>query len=238
MKKGGSIVCVIILLFVGLAISPATGSIFEAGEKNFYNPLGDEEVVTVYFWDCTGKRLERTVTEFSESEWNNLREQISEIKATSESFEEAFDSQFDLFKEYNLIDYDITYEILEEKAMDEFKDKNPRPPRQSPIDNVIINAVCAIMFELTDGNTFVFGLNTFINLVGFDIISFHKGYATDGIFTLGGLLAQSADPGEYIGFMFGFLGYWFGTKTGTGTYSDLIVSGFTVTTTWLPLPSR
>ncbi|EMR75032.1 hypothetical protein MBGDF03_01218, partial [Thermoplasmatales archaeon SCGC AB-540-F20] len=35
---------------------------------------------------------------------------------------------------------------------------------------------------------------------------------------------------------FGFLGYWFGTKTGTGLYSDLVVSGFAVVTAWLPIP--
>lgn len=206
--------------------------------KKTYSPLGEGETVVIYFWDCTGKRPEKKVMEFTESEWNVLREQLSDIRTTRGSIEESFNGQFDLLKEYNLITGDVTYESLRAKAMERFKDRHYRPPREPLLDNVIINAVCAIMFELTDGNTFVFGLNTFINLVGFDIISFHKGYAKDGIFTLGGLLAQSADPGNYIGFMFGFLGYWFGTKTGTGTYTDLIVAGFTVTTTWLPLPSR
>jgi len=103
------------------------------------------------------------------------------------------------------------------------------------INNSIFNAICAIDFELVNGTTIVFGLNTFMNLVGFDIISIHKGYTNEGIETRG-FLTRSTDPGEYIGFMFGFLGYWFGTKTGTGVYSDLTAAGFTVVTVWLPLP--
>ena len=95
--------------------------------------------------------------------------------------------------------------------------------------------MCAIDFELTNGTTFVFGLNTFVNYIGFDIISFHHGYATNWIDTKG-LLTSSTPPGEYIGSMFGFLGYWLGEKTGTGGYSNVTVAGFTVFTAWLPIP--
>ena len=70
---------------------------------------------------------------------------------------------------------------------------------------------------------------------GFDIISFHKGYATNGIQT-NGLISDSVPPGEYAGFMFGFFGYWFGVKTSTGVYSSVTVAGLTIITVWLPIP--
>ena len=95
--------------------------------------------------------------------------------------------------------------------------------------------MCAIDFELINGTTAVFGLNTFINYVGFDIVSFHKGYATGGIDTKG-LITKSTPPGTYVGFMFGFLGYWLGEKVIAGVYSNVTVAGFTVITTWLPIP--
>ena len=95
--------------------------------------------------------------------------------------------------------------------------------------------MCGILVELNNGTTAVFGLNTFINIVGFDIVSFHKGYATGGIQTTG-LLSRSAPAGEYVGFMFGFLGYWLGEKVIAGVYSNVTVAGFTVITAWLPVP--
>ena len=234
MKQKTTILCTV-LLFVGLAISPATGG-FEADEAINYNTLGGDDVVTVYFWDCTVKPKEKIVIELSESEWNNLRDELREIRTTSESIEESFDAQFALLKEYDFISYEITYEILEQKAMDAFKNKNPRPAREPLIDNAIFNAMCAINFELDSGSTtYVFGLNTFIELIGFDIISFHSGHSPDGIETKG-VLEQSTDPGDYFGSMFGFLGYWGGTRTGIGKYKDLVIAGFTVFTAWLPSP--
>jgi len=227
MIKRGVLFCIIVLLLAGLTISPAIGSIIEAG---------DPEHVTVYFWDLTGKKPVKKVIVFTDYEWNSLRSQMKVIRTTSSSIEESFNAQFALLKQYDLISYDMTYDILEDKAMNAFEGKHYRTPRNPLPDNVIINAICAINFELKSGITFVFGLNTFINLVGFDIVSFHKGITDNGIETTG-LLKQSTDPGEYVGFMFGLLGYWFGTKTGTGWYSDLTVSGFTVFTSWVPLGS-
>jgi hypothetical protein len=225
MKRRDIEICIALLLFVGLAITPALGSIAEACTT---------DKVTVYFWDITGKRPEKKVLEFTQSDWTAFKNQVREIRATSTSMEESLNAQFALFKEKGIISYDITYETLKANAVESFKNKHYRPARETLANNIIINAICAINFELTNGSTFVFGLNTFINIVGFDIISFHKGYSPDGIQTKG-LLEQSTEPGEYIGSMFGLLGYWFGTKTGSGTYSDLVVSGFTVATTWLPL---
>ena len=236
MKIRGGIVLAIVLLFVGLIIAPATGGIIEAREP-VYSTLNEDESVSVYFWDITGKIPEKKVIEMTESEWTILQDDIRNIKTTSKSLEQSLDGQFNLFKEYGFIEGDITYESLKEKADEKFKNKPHLPPREPLNGNVILNAICAISFDLDDtSTTWVFGLNTFINLVGFDIISFHNGNSPTGISTLGGLLAQSTGPGNYIGFMFGFLGYWAGTKTATGKYSELIAAGFTVATAWIPLP--
>ena len=227
MIKRGVTFCVIILLLAGLTISPVIGSIIEADGS---------EHVKVYFWDLTGKKPIKKVIEFDDVNWNNLCSKLREIRASSSTIEESLNAQFALFKEYGLISYDITYEILELKAKQAFEGKNYRPARNPLADNVIINAICAIDFELNNGTTFVFGLNTFMNLVGFDIFSFHYGYTHGGIHTTG-LVKQSTYSGTYLGFMFGLLGYWFGTKTGVGTYSDLTVAGFTVFTSWFPTGS-
>jgi len=236
MKIRGGIILGIVLLFVGLVISPATGGIIEACEPA-YSPLNEDESVSVYFWDITGKIPEKQVIEMTESEWTILQDEIRNIKITSESLEQSLNGQFNLFKEYGFIEGDISYESLKEKANENFNNKPNLPPREPLNGNVILNAICAISFDLDDtSNTWVFGLNTFINLIGFDIISLHRGYSPSGINTLGGLLGQSTGPGNYIGFMFGFLGYWAGTKTATGRYSELIAAGFTVMTAWIPLP--
>jgi len=232
MKKWGGIFCIITLLFAGLSIPPAVGSIFDADDTH------EGDTISIYFWDCTGKRPTKQIIELSENKWNNLKEQISEVRKTSKSFEESFNAQFTIFKQFGFNSIDSSYELLQEKASERFKNKPYRLPSKPIPENVILNAICAINFQLDSGTTFVFGLNTFMNLVGLDIISFHKGNTSNEITTFGGLLAQKADPGEYVGFMFGFLGYWAGTKTGTGFYSDLIVAGFTVMTAWVPIPLR
>jgi hypothetical protein len=224
MKRRGLEICIALLLFVGLAITPVLGSIAEASDTN---------KVSVYFWDLTGKRPVKKVLEFTQSEWTDFKNQVREIRTTSTSIEESLNAQFALFKERSIISYDMTYEMLKASATERFSGRHYRQPINPLAGNIIINAICAINFQLTNGTTLVFGLNTFINLVGFDIISFHKGYSPDGITTVGGLLLQSTTAGEHIGSMFGLLGYWFGTKTGTGVYSDLTVAGFTVGTFWL-----
>ncbi len=227
MIKRGVIFCIILLLLAGFTISPAIGSIFEAEHS---------EQVTLYFWDLTGKKPVKKVIEVTDDNWKTLCNEIQEIRTTSTSIEESLNAQFVLFKQYGLISYDMTYEILEEKAKKAFEGKNYRTPKKPLADNLIINAICAIDFELNNGTTLVFGLNTFINYVGFNIVSFHKGYSHGGIHTKG-LMDKSTDAGEQLGFMFGLLGYWLGTKTGTGMYSELTVAGFTVFTFWVKLPS-
>jgi hypothetical protein len=233
MKIRGGIVFGIILLFVGLSISPATGGILEAEDNQIST---QEETIDIYFWDITGPRATKQIIELTESEWYNLRLELREVRANSDSKEELLGNQIEIFKEYDLVSDDVSYEDLQKNGYKKLENRPVRKSRASPLENVIFNMICAISFELETGNNLVFGLNTFVNIIGFDIVSVHKGYSPDGISTLGGLLAQSNEPGNYTGFMFGFFGYWMGTKTGTGTYSDLIAAGFTVTTAWIPLP--
>jgi hypothetical protein len=103
------------------------------------------------------------------------------------------------------------------------------------INNSLFSAMSATFFEIRNGTNAVFGLNSFINVIGFDIVSFHKGYAVDGIRT-NGLISKSVPAGEYFGSMFGFFGYWFGTKVSTGIYSNVTVAGLSIVTAWVPIP--
>jgi len=232
MKIRGGIALGIILLFVGLSFSPATGSILKADDNQIFT---QEEKLQIYFYDTTGVRPIKQIIELTEAEWLELRLELREIRASSNTMEELLDNQIEIFKQYDLVSDDVSYDEIQQKANKKFENRPHRRPLPSPANNAIFNMVCAISFEMDSGNQWVFGLNTWVNFLGFDVISFHKGHSPDGISTLGGLLAQSTGPGNYTGFMFGFFGYWFGTKTGTGTYSDLICAGFSVTTAWVPL---
>ncbi|MFW6149357.1 MAG: hypothetical protein ACOC6D_05835 [Atribacterota bacterium] len=238
MKRTGGIICLVVLLFVGMAIAPAMGSIFRAGIANnaltSYESAETEELVTIDFFDFTGETPIKKVIQLPRSEWIDLRNELKNIRTTSKSTEEAWNAQLLVLKEHDLISNDVTYESLNEKF--EVKSNVVNRVKTLPIiNNSIFNAMCAVNFEFVNGTTLVFGLNTFINIVGFNIISLHKGYTTEGIETKG-LLTRTTVPGEYVGFMFGFLGYWLGTREKAGVYSDLIASGFTVITLWLPIP--
>ena len=229
MKKGGAILCIILLLFAGLSISPAVGGILKAAGT------GEDENVKVTFWDCTNKVPVKQVLDLTESEYNDIKVKLREIRKTSNSIEESLNAQFTIFKQYGLISEDVTYKSVEGKFNEKSKNKPYRPLIKPLANNLILNAICAINFEMESGDTLVFGLNTFMNYVGLNIISIHLGHFPTGITTFGGLLAQSVGLGNYTGFMFGFLGYWFGTKTGMGTYSDVTVAGFSVMTFWYQL---
>ncbi|UCD14438.1 MAG: hypothetical protein JSW60_03215 [Thermoplasmatales archaeon] len=245
MKRNGGFVCMAVLLFVGLSITPAMGSMFRADTTRntsiLYESTEIEKPVTVEFFDCTGVATVKKVVQLSESEWKNLLEELREIRRSSTSAEESWNAQLFVLKEHNLISNDVTYESLNDRIMEKSKNMGiinafNRVKTLPIINNSIFNAICGINFELSNGTTLVFGLNTFLNIVGFNIVSFHYGHTDEGIDTRG-LFRRSNDPGEYVGFMFGFLGYWFGNRTGTGVYSDLIANGFTVITAWLPVPS-
>lgn len=238
MKLRDGIICLAVLLVASLMMTPALGSAYQARYQIKSTPK-NLETVTVDFVDCTGTIPIKKEITLSKEEWNSLQSEFRTIRRSCNSFEEIMNAQLIVLKKHHFISDDVTTKRL----MDQFIKKThytklpgifSKEPMEPIINNSIFNAMCGINFEFTNGTTFVFGLNTFINLVGFDIISFHKGYTPDGITTTG-ILMRSTTAGTFVGTMFGFLGYWFGTKTGTGTFSDLSVAGFTIVTVWLPL---
>ncbi len=222
MKKGG-IICFIVLLVAVFMITPAMGDLIKADDKIDY--------VTIELFDTTGKIPIKKEIEITKEEWNILREELREKRGNDEFLE----AQFDVLKEHGFVSNDFSYDQylknVQEKSYNGLFSRLPQP--DPLINNSNFNGMCGISFEL-NGTTLVFGLNSFVNLVGFNIISFHKGYATDGISTFG-LVQRTSEPGEYVGTMFGFLGSWFGEKTMTGVYSDVTCTGFTVLTGWLPV---
>lgn len=246
MRKYGGFVYMVVLLIVGLSLTPAMGSMYKADEKIetvIPNELDQiENYVTVEFFDYTGDVAVKKSIQLPESKWEYIRGQLKDINELSSSVEESWNAQLKILKEYDFISKDVTYDILNEKMIKKsrnigFLNSLSKIGILPIINNSVFNAICGINFELTNGTILVFGLNTFLNIVGFDIISVHYGYSPEGIETRG-LLSRSSSPGTFIGFMFGFLGYWLGTKTGVGIYTDLIANGFTVITVWLPIPSK
>jgi hypothetical protein len=230
-----------VFLIALLTIIPAMGSINKATQNTPITiHLTSEEYVTIDFIDTTDFIPIKKEITISKTEWYTIRKELREIRTSEISIEESLTAQLTIFKNHNLISNDITIETLQNKLTE--KSKTHSLPaafhkmKTSPIiNNSVFNAMCAIDFELINGSTAVFGLNTFVNIVGFDIISLHKGYAVDGIDTKG-LFSKATPPGEYVGFMFGFLGYWLGEKIIAGVYSNVTCAGFSVITVWLPIP--
>jgi len=97
MKKMGGTICVVVLLFVGLTISPAMGCTFKADITQEtaarYYLAEMEELVTVDFLDYTGITPVKNVLKLPESEWTALRNELRTIKTSSESIEESLNEQ-------------------------------------------------------------------------------------------------------------------------------------------------
>jgi len=238
MKQSNKIICITMLVIISLAtITPAMGSMIKADHQTIV-PLqtSSPQYVTIEFVDCTNIVPIRKEVTMPRAEWLSLQNDIRAIPKGL-SIQDSLNAQLTVYKKHHLVSPTVTTESLLQKF--NTKDMNipafARKIHTTPINNSVVNAMCAILFDLQNGTTVVFGLNSFINLIGFDIISFHKGYATE-ITTTGVLGQRSAPAGTYVGTMFGFFGYWSGTKVKTGVYSDLTASGFTVFTVWLPLP--
>lgn len=224
-----------------LTITPVMGNMNKATQNTFTTMQQlSGEYVTLDFIDTTNLIPIKKEITISKTEWNTIRKELRDIRTSELSIEEALTAQLTVFENHHLISNDITVETLQQKLMD--KSKTVHLPTAFHTrkttdlkNNSVFNAMCAIDFELINGSTLVFGLNTFVNVVGFDIVSLHKGYAVDGIDTKG-LFSKATPPGEYIGFMFGFLGYWLGEKIIAGMYSNVTCAGFSVITVWLPIP--
>ena len=234
MKQKNKIICIVMLLIVSLAtITPVMGSTIKADRQTTVQlQTNSPQYVTIDFVDCTNVIPIRKEVTMLRTEWVSLKIDLRAIPKGL-SVQDTLSAQLAVYKKHDLVAPTITATTLLQK----FKMNtlaSIQKNRPSPINNSVVNAMCAILLDLQNGTTAVFGLNSFINLIGFDIISVHKGYANE--ITTTGLLGQrSAPAGTYVGTMFGFFGYWSGTKVKTGIYSDLTASGFTVFTIWLPL---
>lgn len=243
MKGKRHVIWFLLVLIVGLSVTPAMGGTGETTHVNtptsFYLTTSSNEMVTLEVIDCTGSIPIKKVVMIPRSEWNTLRDELQMIREKSLSLESTFAAQISVFQKHHLISNDVNYESLLHTGIERLQHynllRNSLKKTTGPVlNNTIISAMCAINFEMTNGTTAVFGLNTFINYVGFDIVSFHYGYVKDGIET-NGIFSKKNEPGKYLGFMFGFLGAWAGEKIATGFYSNVTVAGFSVITAWVPL---
>jgi len=242
MKTKGGVICIALLLIGLLTISPAIGSTLKANNSTQQIHLfgTHNDLVTIDIIFCTGGfPIQKEIT-IPRSEWDNLRNELKIAAASSSNLKDTLNAQCTVFKNHHIISETEDYSTIIAKAVEKSKQVNlplwTKKITAGPIlNNSVFSAMCAINFELTNGTTGVFGLNTFINYVGFDIISFHYGYAIDGIETNGLFSTKKTDPGNYVGFMFGFLGAWSGEKISTGFYSNVTIAGFSVITAWLPI---
>jgi hypothetical protein len=237
MKWRGEIVCLTVLLVAGLLVTPALGSMIKADHHNSAPTLTTESV-TFDFVDSTGViPITKEVT-IPKSEWTLMNNELNAITASGTSMTEIFTAQFKIFQKHNLVAPDVNIVTLLNafnKRTNNGLVKSLQNKIHSPsaLNNTLIGFLCAITCTIDSGTTVVLGLNTFVNYVGFDIVSFHKGHTSTGI-QVNGLVTDSVPPGNYVGFMFGFFGYWFGQKTSTAVYSNVTVAGLTIITLWLP----
>jgi hypothetical protein len=239
MKYRGEIVILTVLLVAGLMVTPTLASMNNAGQR-ITSSNADIGVVTLVFVDCTGAVPIKKEIALSKAEWSSIRHELQAISTSAKSMKETLRDQFTVLQNHHLISADITIDELLSKTNGKINTEKIQSLAQRIntvplINNSLFSAMSAIFFEIQNGTNAVFGLNTFINVIGFDIISFHKGYAINGIQT-NGLISKSVPPGEYFGVMFGFFGYWFGTKVSTGIYSNVTVAGLSIVTAWLPIP--
>ncbi|MBN1281337.1 MAG: hypothetical protein JXA00_06785 [Candidatus Thermoplasmatota archaeon] len=233
MKNRGVIICLTVLLSAGMLAAPALGSTqkasFTAAQTTTFG------MVTLEFYDCTGAApIVKEIT-ITNTEWKAIQHELKEATQTGDTVQDALTAQLTVFKNHRLITDDITPDTLLLKKTMRYTHLPRHPGRAPIINNSIFNAMCAISFVLDNGTNLVFGLNTFVNLIGFDIVSVHGGNTTDGI-TTNGIISRSVPAGHYVGAMFGFLGYWLGEKISTGVYTNLTAAGFTIFTAWLPIP--
>jgi len=241
MKTESKIIILTVLLVGSLMITPALTSTTQAK----YQPKSvseNLETITVDFIDVTGAIPIKKEITMSKVEWDAITYELQAISTSEKTMSGKFAAQLSVFQKHHLVFEDTNIDVLLVKFNKRtnnvlFRSLQERIPKILPINNSIFSAMSAISFSMENenGSAIVFGLNTFINYIGFNIISLHKGYATEGIQT-NGLISDSLPPGEYAGFIFGFFGYWFGEKISNGVYTNLTVAGLAIITAWVPVP--
>jgi hypothetical protein len=240
MKLERKIIILSVLLLSSMMITPALASTTQAEfQTHVHNQNLD--TTTIEIIDCTGGTPIKKQITLSKTELKTITTELHAIAQSTSTMIDQFTAQLSILKKHGLVSQDININTLLEKFNKKthtilFQSLQHRFSQSMPINNTLFSALSAISFSLENenGSTLVFGLNTFINLIGFNIISLHKGYAPDGIQT-NGLISGSVPPGEYTGFIFGFFGYWFGEKISTGVYTNLTCSGLGIITGWVEL---
>jgi hypothetical protein len=238
MKIKSKIIILSVLLIGSIMITPALASTTQT-EYQTRSLTKNPETITVEFIDCTGVIPVKKEITLSKTEWKSITEDLRKISISETTMKGTFGAQLSVFQKHNLVSQDINIDALLMKFNQKTNTGRLRSllhqaPHKLPLNNTLFSAMSAITYTLENGTTVVLGLNTFINWIGFDIISFHKGYAISGIQT-NGLISNSVPPGQYVGVMFGFFGYWFGEKTSTAVYSNVTVAGLTIITGWLQI---
>jgi hypothetical protein len=241
MKIKNKIIILSVLLVGSLMITPALASTTQAGyQKKSINDNID--TITLEFIDSTGMIPIKKQITMTKAEWSQIQEELQTIAKSETTMKGKFTAQIAVFQKHDLVSRNTNIDSILVKFDKKphnalFKSLLERQSKNLPINNSIFSALSAISFSLENenGSTLVFGLNSFINIIGFNIISLHKGYAPDGIQT-NGLISDSVPPGEYAGFIFGFFGYWFGEKISTGVYTNLTCAGLAIITAWVELP--
>lgn len=239
MKLRGGIFYLIVLLVAGLMITPVLGSTNQAA--NLIKPqIKNTDTITVEFVDFTGPMPVKKEVTILKTEWMTITSELHKITKSGMSLKGIITAQCNLLQKHSLLSADTNIDSLF-STYNKRTNNNKREILRNrfhpaPLNNTLFSVLSAISYTLENGTTIVLGLNSFINLIGFNIVSFHKGYALEGIET-NGMMSTSVPPGEYAGFMFGFFGYWFGTKTSTGVYSNVTVAGLTFITLWAPIQS-
>jgi len=241
MKTESKIIFLTVLLVGSLIITPALASTTPAGYQT-KSESKNLETITVDFIDVTGARTIKKEITMPKVEWDAITHELQTISISEKTMSGKFAAQLSVFQKHHLVSEDTNIDALLVKFNKRtnnglFRSLQEKIPKSLPLNNSIFNALSAISFTLENenGSTMVFGLNTFINIIGFNIVSIHKGYAPDGIQT-NGLISNSGPPGEYVGFIFGFFGYWFGEKISTGVYTNLTVAGLAIITAWVQTP--
>jgi hypothetical protein len=226
------------MLVVGsLMITPALGSMYQAGHPIEITSK-NQDVITVDFVDCTGITPVKKEITLPKTEWTSINTELQAITTSGTSMKETFTAQLTVLKNHQLIPQNINADTLLNQYNQRTTTEKIRTLQNkihfAPIfNNSLFGVLCAITFTMNNGTNIVLGLNTFVNYIGFDILSIHNGYAPNGL-QANGLISDSVPPGHYAGFMFGFFGYWFGTKSTTFAYSDVTVAGLTFITIWIP----
>jgi hypothetical protein len=105
----------IILMFLGLAFIPAINSSFvKINSENEGEQNEDKEYIEVEVYDFKGfYGFEKTVKKLTTKQYNKLKNDLDSIKMRDSSLKTDINQQIQVYKKYNLISNDYSYEQME-----------------------------------------------------------------------------------------------------------------------------